>query len=290
MKHRPVLLKEVLQIFDPKPNQNYIDCTIGEGGHSFAILEKIKPNGKILGIDLNEKVIEKVRVESQKLKVKNIILVEDNFRNLKKIVKDFFPYKIHGILLDLGLSSFLLKESGRGFSFLKDEKLDMRYSLKQDLTAEKIVNSYSLEKLEKIFKEYGEEKKAKKIALEIVKERKKKKIETTKQLVEIIERIKKIRGKIHPATKIFQALRIEVNQELENLEEALPQALEILEKGGKLIIISFHSLEDRIVKKFLKENKERLKILTKKPVRPSFEEIKINPPSRSAKLRAAEKI
>lgn len=290
MKHRPVLLKEVLQIFNPKPNQNYIDCTIGEGGHSFAILEKIKPNGKILGIDLNEKVIEKVRVESQKLKVKNIILVEDNFRNLKKIVKDFFPYKIHGILLDLGLSSFLLKESGRGFSFLKDEKLDMRYSLKQDLTAEKIVNSYSLEKLEKIFKEYGEEKKAKKIALEIVKERKKKKIETTKQLVEIIERIKKIRGKIHPATKIFQALRIEVNQELENLEEALPQALEILEKGGKLIIISFHSLEDRIVKKFLKENKERLKILTKKPVRPSFEEIKINPSSRSAKLRAAEKI
>ncbi len=293
MIHIPVLLNEVLKYLDPKPNENFLDCTIGEGGHARAILEKNGPRGKVLGIDQDLKQIENCKSKMADFK-KRLILVCDNFVNLKKIVKreNFKP--ISGILFDLGLSSWHLERSGRGFSFLKNEQLDMRFDLKNDLTAKKILNEYPENEIEKILKDYGQERFAKKIAKEIVKERKVKKIEKTFQLVGIIKRATPKfyhYQKIHFATKTFLALRIAVNKELENLKLVLPQTIDVLEKSGRLVIISFHSLEDRIVKNFLKEffKKGQIKILTKKPIRPSLEEIKINPRSRSAKLRAAIK-
>ena len=218
-------------------------------------------------------------------KTNRLILVNDSYTNLKKIVKKYKFGPISGILFDLGMSSWHLEESGRGFTFLKDELLDMRYSLENDLTAEEIVNNYSQEKIEKILKEYGEERFAKRIAKRIIHHRP---IKSTFQLVEIIKKaIPGKRTKIHPATRTFQALRIAVNDELNNLEKALLQAVEVLEKGGRIIVISFHSLEDRIVKNFFKDS--NLKVLVKKPVIPSQEEVKTNRRSRSAKLRAAIK-
>lgn len=292
--HLPVLQKEVLEYLDPKPNQNFIDCTIGEGGHSLAILEKTSPNGKVLGIDQDQEQIENCRARMANFK-KRLILVCDNFANLKEIVKKKNFGNVSGILFDLGMSSWHLEKSGRGFSFLKNEPLDMRYNLQNPLTAEKILNEWSIGEIEKILKIYSQEKFAKKIAKKIGEIRKIKKIKSTFQLVEIIKKViprRYQRKKIHPATKTFQALRIATNNELENLEKVLPQALEVLKKGGRLVIISFHSLEDRIVKKFFKEEFKKgcLKILTKKPISPTKEEILFNPHSRSAKLRASIKI
>jgi len=283
--HIPVLKKEVLQYLDPKPNENFIDCTISEGGHTAAILQKNKPSGKVLGIELDKDIFDKLSLSQ----TERLILTNDSYTNLKKIVKKHNFKPVNGILFDLGMSSWHLEESGRGFTFLKDELLDMRYSLESDLTAEEIVNNYSQEEIEKILKEYGEEKFAKRIAREIVKEKRIKAIRTTFQLVEIIKKsIPGKRTKIHPATRTFQALRIAVNDELNNFKKALFQTVEVLEKGGRIVIISFHSLEDRIVKNFFKDS--NLKVSTKKPVIPSQEEIKINRRSRSAKLRAATKI
>jgi len=296
--HIPVLQKEVLKHLEPGPNQNFIDCTIGEGGHSAAILEKNAPKGKVLGIELDPELYEKL--QAAKLKVKNeklknrLILVNDSFVNLKEIVRRERFLAVSGILFDLGMSSWHLEESLRGFSFFKNEPLDMRYNPQNPLTAEKIVNYWSKSEMEKILREYGEERFAKKIAEKIVETRKSKQIRTTSQLVEIIKESVPSRyqhQKIHFATRTFQALRITVNDELNNLEKAFPQALEILKPGGRLVVIAFHSLEDRIVKNFYRNSSpEKLKILTKKPVRPSPEEIKINPRARSAKLRAAIKL
>jgi len=263
MTHIPVLQKEVLRYLNPKPNENFIDCTIGEGGHALALLEKIAPLGKVLGIDCQLRLKPKER----------LILVEDNFVNLKKIVERYKFGPVQGILFDLGMSSWHLEESGRGFSFKKEEPLDMRYDLRSNLTAEKIVNYYSKFEIEKILKEYGEEKKARKIAEKIIETRRIKPIKTTQQLLGIIRMI----GVDPPRT--FQALRIAVNHELDNLERALPQAWEILEPKGKLVVISFHSLEDRITKRFCKT----------KPIAPTLKEIERNPRARSAKLRACQK-
>jgi len=291
--HIPVLQNEVLKYLDPKPNQNFIDATIGEGGHAISILERTSPNGKLLGIDWSPEIIENCKLKIQNVK-KRITLVCDNFVNLKEIVKRERFLAVSGILFDLGMSSWHLEESGRGFSFLKNEPLDMRYSPQNPLTAEKIVNYWSKSEMEKILREYGEERFAKKIAEKIIEARQSKPIKTTSQLVEIIKKAVLSRyrhQKIHFATRTFQALRITVNDELNNLEKALPQTLEILKPGGRLVVISFHSLEDRIVKNFYRDSSpEKLKILTKKPIRPTPEEIKINPRSRSAKLRAAIKL
>ncbi|MBZ9577853.1 16S rRNA (cytosine(1402)-N(4))-methyltransferase RsmH [Patescibacteria group bacterium] len=278
--HIPVLQKEVLQYLDPKPNENFIDATIDGGGHTITILGKIKPNGKVLGIEIDPEIYQKL--ESKNLD--RLVLTNDSYVNLKSILEKSNFRPVNGILFDLGMSSWHLEESGRGFTFLKDEPLDMRYSLENNLTAEKIINNYSQEEIEKILKEYGEERFARRIAKRIIKERP---IKTTLQLVEIIKRVVPGRTKINPATRTFQALRIAVNDELNNLRKVLPQTIEVLAPGGKIVIISFHSLEDRIVKNFFKSS--NLNILTKKPVRPSKEEIKINPRSRSAKLRAAVK-
>ena len=259
--HIPVLQKEVIGYLDPKPNDNFIDCTIGDGGHTLTILEKTGPNGKVLGIDLDLRI---------KNLGKRVILVNDNFANLKEIVKKNKFRNVSGILIDLGISSWDLEESGKGFSFQKQESLDMRYNSENQLTAEKIINFWSALEIEKILTNFGEEKFAEEIAGEIIKA-------ATPGWYH--------RKKIHPATKTFQALRIAVNDELNNLEKVLPQALEILKKGGRLVVISFHSLEDRIVKNFFRN----LEILTKKPVTANQVEIKANPRARSAKLRAAIK-
>jgi 16S rRNA (cytosine1402-N4)-methyltransferase len=292
--HLPVLKEKVLEIFSPKSNENYIDCTIGEGGHSFSILERTGPKGKILGIDLNKKILERVEKLAKENGLENrLILFEGSFSRLKEIVKKLNFQYVRGILFDLGLNDWLLRESGLGFSFLKDEPLIMRYDGKEYLLCAKdILNDWPKEKIKKILLEYGQEKFAPEIAKEIVKERKKKKIESTFQLVEIIERAVPSfykRKKIHFATKTFQALRIAVNDELENLKKGLSESKDVLEKGGKIIVISYHSLEDKIVKNFFKAERS-LKILTKKPITPSATEIVLNKRSRSAKLRAAEKI
>lgn len=295
MVHIPVLQKEVLEYLDPKPNENFIDCTIGEAGHSLAILEKNSPKGKVLGIDQDPEIIQCLNLKFQHLK--RLVLVGDNFANLEDIVKKERFRQVSGILFDLGMSSWHLEESGRGFSFQKNEPLDMRYNPQNSLTAEKILNYWSKPEIEKILKDYGEEQFAPRIAETILTFRKFKPIQTTSQLKEIIKKATPNwyhRKRIHPATKVFQALRIAVNDELKNLEKVLPQALEILKQDGRLVIISFHSLEDRIVKNFFKncigDTYAKLRVLTKKPIIATEEEIKINPRSRSAKLRAGQKL
>ncbi len=293
--HFPVLQREILKYLEPKKNENFIDATIGEGGHAISILRKTSPKGKVLGIDRDEEILKVLKKRLGKKYKKRLIVVCDNFVNLEKIVKEKRFRKIKGILFDLGMSSWHLEKSKRGFTFQKNEILDMRYDLKNPLTAKEILNKYSEKKIIEILREFGEEKFAKQIAKEIVKEREKNPIETTFQLVEIIKKSVPDwykRRKIHPATKTFQALRIAVNKELENLKEGLLSAIKILEKGGKIAVISFHSLEDRIAKNIFKQKAKEgtLKIITKKPITPSKKEISNNPRSRSAKLRVVEKI
>ncbi|MCX6764228.1 MAG: 16S rRNA (cytosine(1402)-N(4))-methyltransferase RsmH [Candidatus Nealsonbacteria bacterium] len=294
--HVPVLQKEIIDFLSPKPGENLIDCTLGEGGHSLIILERILPEGKILGIDWDLEMINNFqeRIKEDREKKDNFILVCDNFANLKKIVEKN-NFKPDLILLDLGFSSWHLENSKKGFSFQKQETLDMRYnSGGSGLQASDVVNKFSQSEIEKILREYGEERFAKKIASRIVKERDGSPIESTTDLVGIIEKATPLwyqKRKIHFATLTFQALRIFVNKEIENLETVLAESMEVLNPKGRLAIISFHSLEDRAVKNFFKEKErqEIIKILTKKPVIPGEQELKINPRSRSAKLRVAEK-
>jgi len=284
---------EVISFLDPKPGEDFVDCTVGLGGHALAILERTKPSGRVLGIDADPSILERLRrkVEGTDYE-KRLVLVCDNFANLGEIVEKHAFRRVSGVLFDLGLSSWHLEESGRGFSFLRDEPLDMRYSPENPLTAEAVVNFWSLRDLWRILRVYGQERFSRRIAEEIVRSRP---LRTTVDLVMAVERATPSwyhRGRIHFATKTFQALRIAVNNELENLEKALPQALNIMGKGGRLVVIAFHSLEDRIVKNFLKEKARKgvVKILTKKPVRPSRAEVAENPRARSARLRAALKV
>ncbi|MFA6190036.1 MAG: 16S rRNA (cytosine(1402)-N(4))-methyltransferase RsmH [Candidatus Staskawiczbacteria bacterium] len=295
MIHTAVLKKEVLEGLSPKQNENFIDCTVGEGGHAEDILKKNGPIGKVLGIDLDPQQI----VSSHWLEAiykDRVALVNDSYTHITEIVerKDFKP--VNGILLDLGMSSVQLDKAHKGFSFKVDQGIDMRYNDETGyLTAEKIVNEWPEEKIEEMLEEYGEEKFARKIAKSIVEQRKLGRIKTTFQLIEIIKDSTPSAywgGKIHYATRTFQALRIAVNDELENIKKVLPQAVSILEPEGRLVIISFHSLEDRIVKQFLIEESKKgtIKILNKKPLTASRDELGKNPRSRSAKLRVAIKI
>lgn len=291
--HLPVLQKEVLQYLDPKENENFIDCTAGNGGHTSAILEKNGPKGKVLGIDADPEMIKNLisRISNAEQR-RRLIPTCGSFADLKEITEKENFKKISGILLDLGMSSWHLEESGRGFTFKGTEPLDMRYNSQNPLTATKILNFWSEPEIEKILREYGEERFARNIAREVIKTRSSSPIENTQQLVRIIQQAVPInyqKGKYHFATRTFQALRITVNNELENLKKVLPQAVDILMKGGTLTVISFHSLEDRIVKTFFREN-PNLKIITKKPISPNQQEINNNPRSRSGKLRAAEKL
>ncbi|MEM2319912.1 MAG: 16S rRNA (cytosine(1402)-N(4))-methyltransferase RsmH [Candidatus Bathyarchaeia archaeon] len=292
--HLPVMLKEVIHYLDPKGNENFIDCTIGEGGHAMAILEHNKPYGKVLGLDRDPVLLERLKLKVKGTDYdKRLIPVYGNFADLKSIVEEHGFKRVSGVLFDLGLSSWHLEESRRGFSFMRNEQLDMRYDSQQNtLTAETILNHWSVKDIERILRIYGEERFSRRIAEEIVRSRP---LKTTVDLVMAIERATPAwyhRRRIHFATKTFQALRIAVNNELENLEKALPQTLEVMERGGRLVIIAFHSLEDRIVKNFLKGKAKEgeVKILTKKPIRPAKEEVAENPRSRSARLRAAMKL
>jgi len=293
--HISVLPREVIEYLDPQPNENFIDATLGNAGHSIALLEKNGPKGKVLGIDQDPEQIKNSQLIIKDIASKNrLIAVNDNFANLKEIVDKEKIKNIAGIILDLGMSSWHLEDSGRGFSFLKEEPLDMRYGGEARLSAEKILNYGSYQEIERILREYGQERFATKIAAKIVEARKARPIKTTLQLVEIIKQTVPTgyqHQKIHYATKTFQALRIAVNEELDNLIKVLPQAVDILKDKGRLVVISFHSLEDRIVKNFFREKAKEnvLQIITKKPIAPKAEEIKINSRSRSAKLRAAEK-
>jgi 16S rRNA (cytosine1402-N4)-methyltransferase len=302
--HIPVLLKETIEALDVQPGGRYIDCTVGCGGHAAAILKQSAPGGQLLGIDADPKAIEIARVKLEDHS-KSILLINENFANLQAIcIKyDFFP--VHGIIFDLGLSSLQLNDDERGFSFQYDAPLDMRLSPTQEVTAADIINTSSEAELAHLIRNYGEEKYSYKIAPYIVQQRP---IKTTLRLANILEQaIRGRRGRIHPATKTFQALRIAVNQELEHLEAALRQAINLLGINGRLVVISYHSLEDRIVKQFMQleakdcicppetptcvcGHKVSLRLISKKVVTPSAAEIQLNPRSRSAKLRVVEHV
>ncbi|HQF56963.1 MAG TPA: 16S rRNA (cytosine(1402)-N(4))-methyltransferase RsmH [Candidatus Magasanikbacteria bacterium] len=301
MRHVPVLLNEVIDNLNLKSGSYVIDCTLGDAGHSEKILEKIGQEGRLLGIDADPEAILRARQYLERFS-SQIILVRANFVNLKKIVEEnsFVP---EAILIDLGWSTPQFNERGRGFSFLHpDENLDMRYSEEVISTAADVLNTRTEKELSNIFKDYGEEKFSNLIAEKIIEKRKQgKNFAIVSDLVETILEVyrKKLKtnkevpwiGGLHPATKVFQALRIEVNNELGILETTLPQAIEVLQSGGRLAVITFHSLEDRIVKHyFKKQNNKNIKIINKKPIVCGEEESKNNPPSRSAKLRIIEKI
>jgi len=305
MRHQPVLLTQVLEYLNIKPRMNVIDCTLGDGGHSEAILERIAPKGMLLGIDADVESVLRAKRYLYRFE-NNFVAVRDNFVNLKQIIEKNNFKPINAILIDLGWSSPQFEERGKGLSFKNsDEPLDMRYEVATvettDGTASDIVNNYTEEELSKIFRRYGEEKLSKEIAKAIFESRKKEKIEKVGDLVEIILQVyrKKIGtdkkvpwiGGLHPATKVFQALRIVVNNELEVLKQVLPQAVDILEAEGRLAVISFHSLEDRIVKHYFRSlNENEFKIITKKPVMADEEEVNGNVRARSAKMRVVEKI
>lgn len=306
IRHIPVLYEEVLAALDVKAGKRYIDCTVGGGGHALGILERSSPDGKLLGLDADPEAL-KIATERLAAFASRLVLVNENFVNLSKVAHEHGFVPADGIFFDLGVSTIQLESLDRGFSFRVDSPLDMRFDPRQKVTAAELVNKLSEQELAVLLYRYGEEPRAKAIAKAVVRARQKGPIETTGQLVRIIERVIPARGRIHPATRTFQALRIAVNSELENLESALQQAIEILAPEGRIAVISFHSLEDRLVKQFFAfeargcicppglpictcGHKPRLEILTKKPIVASDEEVRRNPRSRSAKLRVARRL
>ncbi len=292
--HTPVLLEEVMSYLRPAEGKIFVDCTLGEGGHAERILQSILPDGILVGIDLDSNAVER----SQKRLAgfgKNLVVVRDNFKNIHDVLDACNIGQVDGIIVDLGVSSLQLESSSRGFSFKHDSPLDMCMDEHCPRTAGFIINNSSRNELEKILYEFGQERWAKRIADFIIKERRVSPIKTTHQLVRIIAKAMPLSArpkKIHYATKTFQAIRIAVNQELENLTKVLPSAIELLKTGSRLCVISFHSLEDRIVKNVFREHSSGgvVRILTKKPVVPTEEEVFRNPRSRSAKLRVVEKL
>ena len=287
VRHESVLLEEVLKFLKVRPGGLYVDGTVGLAGHSEAILKASAPEGFLYGFEWDE--------ASYELALKRLAPYEGRFRifrlNFAEAPKVLKEEKVlaDGMVLDLGLSSFLLEASGRGFSFLKDEPLDMRMNGRLKISAKDLVNRLSYSQLVELLRRYGEEPAAPKIAKAIVEVRRKKPLETSLELANLVERVvKRRRPGQHPATLTFQAFRIAVNRELENLRTFLTQAPEVLKPGGRLVVLSFHSLEDRIVKRAFRED-PRLKVVTKKPLRPSPEEVKRNPRARSARMRVAER-
>ena len=286
--HISVLVNECIQYLVTKKDGIYVDCTAGEGGHIKAICEYCEDQAKIIGVDIDHEVLQ---IAEQKLKdhLKNVKLIKAPYQNIDIVLAGLGIEKVDGFLMDLGVSTFQLKAEDRGFSFLKEEPLDMRMDPESEVTAADIVNNYTEESLRQIIFEYGEEKRfAYKIAKSIVRNRP---INTTSELVNAVRKAlpnsEVYKRKIHFATKTFQAIRIEVNNELKNLEEALSKFEKLLNKKGRVVIITFHSLEDRIVKNFFKSN-DNYNLITSKPLLPSEIEQNKNPRSRSAKLRIAE--
>ena len=305
-KHKPVLLKECIEGLNIKKDGIYVDGTLGGAGHSSEILKHLSSKGQLIGIDRDE---EALRAAKEKLKdFQNVTYLHGNHDDIKELLQNIGINKVDGILLDLGVSSYQLDERSRGFSYMGDSLLDMRMDKTQELTAETVINQYSEEQLAKIIDEYGEEKFAKKIALNIVKERQENPIRTTMQLVDIIRKSiplsKQKDG--HPAKRTFQAIRIEVNNEIEPLRETIRHSIERLKEGGRLCVITFHSLEDRAVKQAYTELEGKCtcpkdlpycvcgyhsegKVINKKPIIATQEEQEENSRSKSAKLRIFEK-
>lgn len=282
----------------------YVDCTLGGGGHSELILKRIQPNGKLISFDVDQDAID---AATERLKnYKNLTIVKNSYTNIKQVFKELGIEKITGgILFDLGASYHQLTKQERGFSFSKEAPLDMRFNMDSDFSAYDVVNNYKEEELVKIFSEYGEERFSKRIAKAIVQKRQAKPIQTTTELADIIvEATPKIKSSIHPATRVFQAIRIEVNHELQNVKNTLMDVLDLLDFNAIISVISFHSLEDRVVKHVFKYYSTRchceknqmicncpppiLELVNKKPIMATEQEIKENPPSRSAKLRVAK--
>lgn len=286
--HKPVLLDEVSNYLKPEPNHLLIDGTVGLGGHAATLLPRVLPGGRLLGIDRDAANLERARERLSGFG-DAVVLVHDSYANVKTHAYAHGFTHVHGILLDLGFSSVHVDQPDRGFSFQKDGPLDMRYDQSQSLTAQEIVNTWSEDELARIFRQYGEELHARPLAQSIVQSRAQTPFTRTMQLAEFIAGRKRQHGKTHPATKVFQALRIAVNDEFGELERVLPECVNLLNPGGRLVIISFHSLEDRIIKQFFKST-PALKVVTKRPVTASREELADNPRARSAKLRVAEKV
>ena len=307
--HVSVLLEECIQGLNIKPDGSYLDGTLGGAGHSEAICHHLGEKGVLIGIDQDRHAIEAAQERLEKFEDR-IILYQDNFANVKNVLEKVKVLKVNGIVLDLGVSSYQLDEAERGFSYMQDGPLDMRMDPEGLRSAQNVINEYSEEDLARIIKEYGEERWAKRIARFIVEERKKKPFTTTMELVEVIKKAVPKgarRDGPHPAKRTFQAIRIEVNQELAILEQSIKDMVDVLDTGGRLCIITFHSLEDRIVKQTFRhlENpcicppdfpicicgkQPVAKIITRKPILPTNEEIGKNPRARSAKLRILEKI
>lgn len=307
--HTPVMLREIIEYLNPKNGDIVIDCTLGGGSHSAEILKKIVPDGRIIGIDQDDDAIE---AASKRLNEypKNVTIVKGNFSQLSEIASELRLTSVNGIIFDLGVSSFQLDTPERGFSFRNDADLDMRMDKNNNLTAEKLVNTFTESQLTDIIYRYGEDRWAKRIAKFIIEKRTRKPIKTTKDLVDVILAAVPVgarKDSINPATKTFQAIRIFINNEMESLETGLNAAIKLLDKNGIICVLSYHSLEDRIVKDTFLQYTGRcvcpaalpicscgaiksLDIITRRPLLPSSDEISINPRARSAKLRAARKL
>ncbi len=305
--HVSVLVREVIECLRPGPGKRYFDGTVGGGGHAEQILIESSPDGQVLAVDRDDTALGETQKRLGRFEGR-VIARQASFADAKDILTEIGWNGVDGVILDLGMSSDQIDSPERGFSFRAAARLDMRMDRRQTVDARQIVNAFALEQLERIFRVYGEEPRARRIAQAIVAGRKQHTLETTAQLVQIIERIKgRGRRDHHPATQVFQALRIAVNQELQQLEQFLERGYETLRPGGRMVIISFHSLEDRIVKAaFRKWNRaclcppralscrcgwsQKVKLLTKKPIMPSASEIHANPRARSAKMRAVERM
>ena len=305
-KHEPVMLFESINGLNIKKDGIYVDGTLGGAGHSKEILKRLSNKGKLIGIDRDEEAINAAK--ENLIQFPNVIYIHDNHDNIKNILENLKIEKVDGILLDLGVSSYQLDERNRGFSYLGENELDMRMDKSQSLTAKDVINNYKEEDLANIIYEYGEERFSKKIAKNICEYRKEKQIETTKELVEIIEKSipRKFQNDGHPAKRTFQAIRIEVNNEIKPLKKTVKDCIELLKPGGRLVIITFHSLEDRAVKNAYVEAKGKCtcpkdlpycvcgakslgEIITRKPIIATKEEIERNSRSKSAKLRIFER-
>lgn len=303
-KHYTVMKNEAVDALNCQDGLIYVDCTLGGGGHSELILKRIQPNGRLISFDVDQDAID---AATERLKnYKNLTIVKNSYTNIKQVFKELGIEKITGgILFDLGASYHQLTKQERGFSFSKEAPLDMRFNMDSDFSAYDVVNNYKEEELVKIFSEYGEERFSKRIAKAIVQKRQAKPIQTTTELADIIvEATPKIKSSIHPATRVFQAIRIEVNHELQNVKNTLMDVLDLLDFNAIISVISFHSLEDRVVKHVFKYYSTRchceknqmicncpppiLELVNKKPIMATEQEIKENPPSRSAKLRVAK--
>ncbi len=302
-KHYTVMKNEAVDALECKSGLIYVDCTLGGGGHSELILKRISPNGKLISFDIDQDAID---AATERLKeYKNITIVKNSYTNIKQVLKDLgIPKITGGILFDLGASYHQLTKQERGFSFSKEAPLDMRFNKESDFSAYDVVNKYKEDELVKIFSEYGEERFSKRIAKAIAEKRKIAQIKSTTELANlIVSATPKIKSNIHPATRVFQAIRIEVNHELQNVKNTLNDVLDLLDFGAIISVISFHSLEDRVVKQFFKYHSTRchcepnqmickcpppvLELVNKKPITATEQEINENPPSRSAKLRIA---